>query len=309
MTRRELAFYSGILVALGMGWGMTQPLTKIAVSTGYQPLGLIFWQLVIGAVAMAGVSLATGRGFPMTRPVFVACLVIALGGTIVPNSAGYKAIAHLPAGVMSILISLVPMMAFPMALLLGLERFSTRRLVGLLAGLAGVLILVLPEASLPERAMLAWIPLALVGPACYAFEGNYVARWGTGGLDAIQVLFGASVLGAVIALPVVLGSGQYISPLRAWAAPEWAFFASSVIHAAVYCGYVWLVAKAGPVFAAQVSYVVTVSGVFWSLALLGERYSPYIWAALALVLAGVFLVQPRPKETLAEADAMQDSAP
>ncbi|MFC3615455.1 DMT family transporter [Lutimaribacter marinistellae] len=307
MTRRELAFYSGILVVLGMGWGVTQPLTKIAVSTGYQPLGLIFWQLVIGAAAMAAVSLATGRGFPMTWPAFAACAVIALVGTLIPNSAGYKAIAHLPAGVMSILISLVPMMAFPIALVLGLERFSTRRLVGLMAGLAGVLILVLPEASLPERAMLAWIPLALVGPACYAFEGNYVARWGTGGLDAIQVLFGASVLGAAIALPVTLGAGQFISPVRVWQAPEWAFVASSVIHAAVYCGYVWLVAKAGPVFAAQVSYVVTVSGVFWSLVLLGERYSPYIWAALCLVLLGVFLVQPRSQDGLAEGETIKDT--
>ncbi|MCP4818147.1 MAG: EamA/RhaT family transporter, partial [Shimia sp.] len=37
----------GILLAIGAGWGLTQPLTKIAVSEGYEPLGLIFWQLAI----------------------------------------------------------------------------------------------------------------------------------------------------------------------------------------------------------------------------------------------------------------------
>ncbi len=73
----------------------------------------------------------------------------------------------------------------------------------------------------------------------------------------------------------------------------------SLIHAAVYTGYVWLVSQAGAVFAAQVAYLVTGSGVLWSMALLGERYSGWVWAALLLILAGMFLVQPRGKETLA----------
>ena len=37
----------------------------------------------------------------------------------------------------------------------------------------------------------------------------------------------------------------------------------------------------------------------WSITLLGESYSPYIWAALALMLVGIFLVQPRPRIALA----------
>jgi drug/metabolite transporter (DMT)-like permease len=62
----------------------------------------------------------------------------------------------------------------------------------------------------------------------------------------------------------------------------------------VYSAYVWLVGRAGSVFAAQVSYLVTGFGVLWSMALLGERYSGYVWAALALMFAGLALVQPRP---------------
>ena len=75
--------------------------------------------------------------------------------------------------------------------------------------------------------------------------------------------------------------------------PEVALLASSVIHAIVYSGYVWLVGRAGSVFTVQVSYVVTLTGVGWSLMLLNETYSPYIWAALALMIAGMAMVQPR----------------
>lgn len=309
MTRRELAVFSAILAVLGAGWGITQPLTKVAVSTGHGPLGLIFWQLVIGAALMAALAAARGRGLPLSRPALRLYLLIALIGTVVPNSASYRAIAHLPSGVISVLLALIPMLAFPMALALGLERFSLRRFIGLAAGLAGVLLLVLPEASLPDPAMLAWIPLALVAPLCYAFEGNYVAKWGTGELDAVEVLYGASLVGAVIALPLAVGSGQFINPVRHWGAPEWALVAASSVHVVVYASYVWLVGRAGAVFAVQVSYFVTGFGVLWAMLLLGESYSHWIWAAMVLMLVGLFLVQPRPRAALVPASQFGDTGP
>ncbi len=288
-----------LLVVMGAGWGLTQPLTKIAVSTGHRFFGLVFWQLVVGTVLLAVIARARGKTLPLSRPALRVYCIIALIGTLLPNSASYEAVRHIPAGVNALLLSLIPIVAFPMALALGVERFSTRRLLGLLAGLAGVLLLILPEASLPDPAMIAWIPLALVAVFCYGFEGNYVARWGTAGLDPVQVLFGASLTGAIVLLPLTLASGQFINPLNGIGAPELALIASASIHAVVYACYVWLVARAGPVFAVQVSYLVTGFGMLWSMLILRESYSGYIWAALALVSAGIFLVQSRDAQPLA----------
>ena len=41
------------------------------------------------------------------------------------------------------------------------------------------------------------------------------------------------------------------------------------------------------------SYLVTGFGVIWAIVLLGERYSGWVWGAMALMFAGLFLVQPR----------------
>ena len=54
-----------------------------------------------------------------------------------------------------------------------------------------------------------------------------------------------------------------------------------------------MIRTAGPVFASQTAYVITLAGVFWGMALLGERHSVYVWAALALMLLGLALVRPR----------------
>ncbi|MEM9975871.1 MAG: DMT family transporter, partial [Pseudomonadota bacterium] len=289
-------------------WGVTQPLAKIAVSEGYRPLGLIFWQLAIGAVVLGAVSLARGKGLPFGRAQLTMCAVIALIGTVIPNSASYEAVRHLPAGLISILLSLVPMMAFPIALALRTDRFSGLRLLGLACGLGGVLLIVAPEASLPERAMVAFIPLALIAPAFYALEGNVVARWGTAGLDPIQLLFGASVVGACLAFPLATATGQWIDPRPPYGPPDLALLLSALVHAVVYSVYVWLVGRAGAVFAAQVSYLVTGFGVLWAMALLGESYSGWIWAALALMFTGLFLVQPRRSTPLAPPRASGEDA-
>jgi drug/metabolite transporter (DMT)-like permease len=296
------------LLLLGAGWGATQTLSKIAVSTGHQPLGLIFWQLVIGVVLLGAIQVVRGRRLSLHRRALGLYLVIAMVGTLLPNSASYAAAVHLPAGILSITIALVPMMAFPLALLLRVDRFGWGRLAGLGLGLTGVALIAAPEASLPEPAMVAWLPLALVAPFFYAVEGNYVAKWGTAGCGAIEVLLGASTLGAVIVLPLAIASGQWIDPRAGIGAPEAALIASSAIHALAYTGYVWVIGRAGAVFAAQVAYLVTGTGVLWAMALLGESYSGWVWLALAAMLAGLFLVQPRPRDAIAATAPFREDA-
>ena len=287
------------LLIMGAGWGITSPLSKIAVSTGHQPLGLVFWQMLIGAVLLGAIVFVRGGRLALGRRQITLYLAIAFLGTILPNAASYRAAAHLPAGVMSIVIAMVPMFAFPIALALGQDRFSIARVVGLGLGLGGVALLVGPEASLPDRAMVAFIPLALIAPFFYGLEGNFVGKFGTAGLDPIEVLFGASVFGAVLSFPLALGFGHWLNPLGGFGAPESALVLSSIVHALVYAGYVWLVGRAGAVFAAQVSYLVTIFGVGWAMLILDEAYSGYIWGALGLMLLGMFLVQPRDREEVA----------
>lgn len=285
--------YVALLLAMGVAWGATQPLGKMAVSSGHKHFGLIFWQLVVGALVLGSVTLLGRKRLPLNAASLRFAVVIALIGTIIPNSTFYYSVAHLPAGVMSILISTVPLLAFPMAMALGMDRFSTARLLGLLCGLTGVALIALPQGSLPDAAMAAFLPLAMIGPLFYAMEGNYVGRFGMAGMDAVQAMFLASAVGAVITLPLAVSTGQFIDPMQPWGRAEWALVASSVIHCFAYASYVWLAARAGAVFASQTSYIVTGTGVVWAMLLLDERFSPWVWAAMVVMLIGLFLVQPR----------------
>ena len=284
-----------VLVLCGIGWGLTVPLAKVAVSDGYQPFGLIFWQMLLSAGFLSLILLVLRRGLPRKPPHLKIYVIIAVIGTLLPNSASFAASVHLPAGVMAICLALVPMFAFPVALAMGNDRFGWMKFGGLLCGPVGVLILTVPDASLPDPRLAIFILLALVAPMFYGIEGNYVSKYGPVDLDPIQLLCGSAIIGSVIALPLAWFSGQWIDPRGPWAAPDWALVASSLIHASVYSTYFWMVARGGAVFAAQVSYLVTGFGIVWSILLLGETYSGWIWLALVVILGGLTLVQPRAK--------------
>lgn len=299
-----------VLVGMGAGWGLSVPLSKVAVSTGHQPFGLIFWQLVVIIVFLGAICAARGRALRFERRFWRLYIMVALCGAVLPDIFFYMAAARLPGGIMAIVISSVPMFSLPIALMLGNENFAWRRLFGLCFGLTGILLIVGPEASLPEAAMAAFVPIALLAPLLYATEGNLVAKWGTQGLDSMQVILAASIFGALVTLPVALATGQWINPLITFGVAEAALVGSAVIHALVYATYVWLVGRAGSVFAAQTSYVVTGFGVLWSMWLLSESYSAYIWTALAVMMIGMALVQPRrAQEVLAPVPPMGETGP
>ena len=282
-----------ILILMGAAWGLSIPLTKITVSTGYGQFGLIFWQFVI-AVIVLGFVLFLRRKRPIfERKTIFLFIVLALLGTIFPNSASYVATYYLPASFIAILIATVPMFSFPMAMLMGLEKKDFRRISGLFIGLIGVIILTGPEASFPDRHLLIFIPLALLAPFFYAIEGNYVDKYGTAGQDPIQTFTGASILGTFLILPVTISTGQWIDPFQPWPIENYTHLASSCCHAFAYCAYVWLVSRAGAVFTAQVAYFVTAWGVAWSILILGEEASRYLWLSVAFMSFGMFLVLPR----------------
>ena len=281
------------VLCIGSAWGLTIPLTKVIVSDGYLFFGLIFWQQVICASVLGIVLMIQRQRLTITPGVLRLFAIIACVGTIAPNSASYTAAIHLPAGFLAVIIATVPMFGFPIAVMMGNEAFAKFRLLGLFFGLCGVMLLVLPEARLPDSSKVGFIFLAVIAPLCYGFEGNYVARFGTQNLNPVATLFGASCLGALATLPFALLSGHWIDPRLPWGAPDLALIASATLHAFAYTSYVWLVKRAGPVFALQVSYAVTIFAVFWAIILLNEQPSLFLWAALSAILIGMFLVQPR----------------
>jgi len=289
----------GILLVIGISWGATIPLAKVAVSSGHAPLGITFWEQIIVAVVLGSMLIARAAIFrrrlfiPLDRASLTHYTIIAALGAVLPNLFSYWAMSQLPAGIMAIIVSSVPMFALAIAIAASIESFVPSRMLGVCLGGAAVVLLVAPDASLPDPGKAIFVFVGLIAPFCYGLEGNYIARFTPSSVDPVLTLFCAAIIGALVTAPLSLAAGAWIDMPGAFSSAEQSIVALSIIHAVAYTVYIWLVGKAGPVFSSQVAYIVTVSAMFLSTLFLGEDYSIYTFAALALMIAGLILVQPR----------------
>jgi drug/metabolite transporter (DMT)-like permease len=292
-VKRNLSLIAA-LVLIAAIWALTFPLTKIAVLGGYRNFGIMFWSSTITLAVLGVIVAMRGLVVPLHLAALVRYFFVAFFGTVLPSAASYTAAEHLPAGVISVCMPMIPLLALPLAVSLGLDSATPSRLLGLALGLSGVLLITVPDASLPDPAQAVYVLLALLAVLSYAIEGVGLGRIGRAGLDPIQLLLGASVVSAVATLPIALTTGTFIVPVLPFSKAETAVVLSGLANTGAYVGYVWMVGRGGPVFASQVAYLVTGFGVLWSMFLLGESYSIWIWSALIVITAGLFLTQPRP---------------
>ena len=78
-------------------------------------------------------------------------LLLTFLGAMLPNMFFYYAASHVSAGILSITVTIIPIATYALSLLLKLETLSARRVTGVFFGVGAILVLVLPENSLPNK--------------------------------------------------------------------------------------------------------------------------------------------------------------
>ena len=282
-----------ILIILGLGWGLSFTLGKIAITAGGTPIGLTFWQsLFSGLILLAYVFFRHGK-IIIPKIMFLPIIIITFLSVVIPNIIFYACIEHLDAGVLSISVSVIPLFTYLIAMGLRMDRFKIRRVLGLITGFCALLILILPENSLPDKRDIPWVLLALNCALCYALENIYIDRLALQNFGPIRLVCAVSFVSAIITflLSIVMDQFFILQPTNLY------LFISTLglgfISATAYSIFIYLIGRAGSVFSSQVGYLVTFFGVVWGIIILGESHSVFVWLSLAMIMLGIFLVQPK----------------
>ena len=282
-----------ILIILGLGWGLSFTLGKIAITAGGTPIGLTFWQsLFSGLILLAYVFFRHGK-IIIPKIMFLPIIIITFLSVVIPNIIFYACIEHLDAGVLSISVSVIPLFTYLIAMGLRMDRFKIRRVLGLITGFCALLILILPENSLPDKRDIPWVLLALNCALCYALENIYIDRLALQNFGPIRLVCAVSFVSAIITflLSIVMDQFFILQPTNLY------LFISTLglgfISATAYSIFIYLIGRAGSVFSSQVGYLVTFFGVVWGIIILGESHSVFVWISLAMIMMGIFLVQPK----------------
>jgi len=294
MTMRLALPIAGLLI-MGAGWGGNLTLAKLAIGAGASPFGLAFFEAAGSALLLLLVGLAQGRLPSVDRRQLLFYLLSGASGITIPNVVIFHVAHFLSVGLLSLLLTLVPLVTYAISLLLRIERFAWIRVVGLLIGMAGVALIIAPPGSLPRPGLVGWVLLGFSATAMFAVQNVYIARAWPDGSDAVALSCGTLIFGALLLLPFILGIGGNIGFAPPWRIVHWAAAIMALVNALMTVIFIELVRRRGPVFTSQTAYLITIAGVLWGIVLLHERHSLWIWTAMLLMCLGVALVSRQPR--------------
>jgi drug/metabolite transporter (DMT)-like permease len=278
-----------LLLITGTVYSLLFPVNKIAASHGVPPVAYVFW-ISLGGGAILLVACAARGKLPRLGLNNLRTYVVggALGVSVPMTLLVYLA-PKLPSGIITMIVVITPLLTYLCALPTRLERFRLLSVIGLLSALGGVLLLAVPGVSLPAPGMAYWVLLALVAPVCFAGFNVFIGLFGQAETGSLQLGTGVLLAGALLLLPVALGTGQiYVFP-GAQTAGDLAILYGWLINTTRWWLVFEIIRMAGPVFLSQFAYVMVFAGFGWGALLFGDSVGVYIWAATALLILGLAL--------------------
>jgi drug/metabolite transporter (DMT)-like permease len=268
-------------------------LAKVAGTGGIPPLGVLAWQVSFAALVMVVVVSLRGEWPGLTRANLRYAAVAGALGITGPNLVTFAALSHLPAGLVGVITALSPLFTYAIAVALKVERLNALRAAGIALGLGGVLAIVLPRGVLPASDALPWALLAMAAPLMLAGGNVFRSLAWPLGLKPMAAAALLLVLQAMVLLPVAVATGRFEAPRALLRPQDLALLGAGALTAAFYLGAFELQKRGGPVVVGQLGYVITVASLAIGTLAFGERYPASTLVAVAVVLAGVALVNRR----------------
>jgi drug/metabolite transporter (DMT)-like permease len=287
-----------LLLVLSVLWGGSFYFAKVAVQD-IPPLTLALGRVGIAALALAIIARAMATPFPRDRRIWWDFTVMAALNNVVPFTLIFWGQIYISIGLASILNATSPLFGVVVAHFLTRDdRLNAGRVVGLVAGFAGVVVLIGPDLWTELGAnVLAELAL-LASSIFYAFGAVYSRR--ARALPPIMVATGQLSMSTVLMLPVVLLFDKPSSVLTASSAAIAAMVAIALLSSALaYLIYFRVIARAGATNALLVTFLIPVSAILLGLMLLDETLDLRQLAGMAAIFLGLAAIDGRPARFIA----------
>jgi drug/metabolite transporter (DMT)-like permease len=267
-------------------WGIPYLLIKVAVSD-LDPVTLVFFRTVIGAVILVPIAAARGSLRPVLPHwkwiVAYTAIEVALPWFLVSHAE-----LRLSSSLTGLLIAATPFVGVVLVRITGTDdRFDARRLFGLVVGFVGVAALVGLNVSFQDLGAAGEIGLVAI---CYAVGPAIVSRR----LSNVPSL---GVVAASLMLPAIAFAPLGLTHLPAAVPPPQVLLAVGLLGvvctALAFLLFFALIAEVGPVRATVITYVNPAVALALGVALLGEPLTIGAVVGFALILVGLFIATRR----------------
>ena len=283
------AFDWVMLITLATVWGGSFLFNAILVAE-LPVITIVAIRVTVAALALWGFARVTGRKIPTTPQVWGALLILGVLNNAIPFSLIVQGQTQITSGLASILNATTPLFTILVAgFFLTDERFSILRVLGVIVGFSGVILMVGPEA-LGDLGADFWAQLCALGAALsYGFASVFGRRFRELKVDPVMVATGQVTMSSLVLWPIALwiDGPQDILGLSFNAAAS--MFGLAVLCTSfAYIVYFLILERAGATNISLVTFLVPISAIILGVLVLGE--SIFIKEIIGMTLIGLGLV-------------------
>ncbi len=283
----------GWLLLLGALWGMSFVFIKVAI-VEIQPLTLVFLRTLLAALVLFAVCRMTGVRMPTSFKAWRDYAILGFFSSSLAFSLIFWAQQFIDASLSSILIAATPFFTVLLAgFILSDERFTARKIIGVIIGLAGVTLVIGPRYLLGLGGSLTAELAVLLAAGAYAIASIWGRRFA--GEPPLATATGQISTSAVMLLPLAL---LFEDPLR-MDTPSWSVI-GAVIALAVLCTaltyliFFHVLKMAGASNASLVGLVIPAFTMLFAVPLLGEEITLLKIAGMLVIAIGMMVLDGRP---------------
>ena len=282
------AFDWVMLITLATVWGGSFLFNAILVAE-LPVITIVAIRVTVAALALWGFVRVTGRKIPTAPKVWGALLILGVLNNAIPFSLIVQGQTQITTGLASILNATTPLFTILVAgFFLTDERFSVLRVLGVVVGFSGVILMVGPEA-LGGLGADFWAQLCALGAALsYGFASVFGRRFRELKVDPVMVATGQVTMSSLVLWPMALwiDGPQDILGLSFNAAAS--MFGLAVLCTSfAYILYFRILERAGATNISLVTFLVPISAIILGVLVLGE--SIFIKEIIGMALIGLGL--------------------
>ena len=276
----------GALILLAALWGASYIFIRVAVPA-LGPFVLMGARVALASGTLALYAVLLARGMPKFRSRWKEFLIVGATNSAIPFTLIAAAEIELTASLAAILNSTTALFVAVVAAVWIGESLTIMKVVGLLLGFAGVVVLVGWDPVPLNGAVLLAVGAMLAASLSYAVGGVYVKRT-FAGVSPLAMTIGQQGAAAAILLPLAAASLPGEAPPLPAALSALAL--ALLCTAVAYLLYFRLIENVGPTKTLAVTFLIPVFGLLFGVVLLDEPVGLGTIVGFAIISYGVALV-------------------
>jgi len=282
-----------LLILLSLLWGGSFFFAKLGVAE-LPPLLVVFLRVALAAFALGAVLALLRQPLPTDGRTWLALFAMGAVNNVIPFALFFWSQTHIASGLAAILNATTPLFGVIIAQLVGQERLTINRALGVAIGIGGVAIMLAPDPvngfggdTLAECACLA-------AAFSYGVAGVFGRRF-LRDLPPLVTAAGQLMASTAIMLPVVALAVSDPWSLRPSDGAIAAVIGLALISTALaYVIYFRILAKAGSTNILLVTLLIPVSAALLGGLFLGERLATRHIIGMVVIALGLAAIDGRP---------------